>query len=749
MIDKTNFVHLHVHSDFSICESTATVKALADRAEELGMTHLALTDHGNMFGIMEFLDACEKRQNPIKPIIGCEVYVTPGSRFNKNGDEKDNRFYHLVLLAANREGYLNLMKICSLSYIEGFYFKPRVDDELLVKYHNGLIALSGYFEGEIPCLIREGAIQEAEQKAVFYQNLFGKNNFYLEIQDQGISTEFLNGSVSQKDINSTIFEISRRTGIPFVATNDVHYLKQEDAAAHDALLCIGTGKRKTDKDREKYYGDQFYFKSDEEMTALFSEYPEAIANTVRIAERCVADVPRFDIRDNLQELLPDFEVPVGFGDTDVYLRYLTSVGLAKRYPKEMAANGKEWKDIQKRAEYELFEITRKSFSNYFLIVADYVNWAKAHNIPIGPGRGSAASSIVAYALGITNIDPIKYNLLFERFSNPLRIEMPDFDIDFGNDGRDNVINYITEKYGRDHIGQIIIFEIFHANEKKLEGLHRNLCIHPTGLVLSKLPLIDSVPLCLDQASGAIAIQSDLWQLETWGLVKFDFLGLKILDMIKYAEDMIRDWGGEFVNFSIENIPDNDPATFALFEKGKTGNVFQFSSDGMKEILKQVKPERMTDLIALNALYRPGPMEHIQQFIDSKNGKQKINYPDPCLEDILKETYGVIVYQEQLMLIAQRVVGYSLGEADCLRRALMKKKIEIIKHEKEPFITRAVTNGFRKEQAADLYDMLIPFAGYSFNKSHAAAYTMLAYQTAYLKANFPKEFQVACRKYRQH
>ncbi|MDR0315552.1 MAG: DNA polymerase III subunit alpha [Treponema sp.] len=810
----TGFVHLHVHSDFSLQDASVSVMSLADKAEALGMSHLALTDHGNMFGAMEFIAACretinskgqhEKRQNPVKPIIGCEVYVSPGSRFEKKGAESDNKYYHLILLAANREGYLNLIKLCSLAYTEGFYYRPRIDEELLTRYHGGLIALSACASGEIPRLIQAGRLDEAEQKARHYRDLFGDDaegraNFYLEIQDHGIPSGGLKGtSLSQKDINKAVIDISRKTGIPLVATNDVHYLDSEDYVAHDVLLCIGTGKQRTEERRKKYYGDQFYFKTGDEMAALFSDYPEAIANTVRIAERCVTDVPNIEVTE-LPQYLPDFEIPPGFDNAGAYLRHLAGEGLAKRYAKEITIGGKEWKEIQERAEYELNTIISMSFTGYFLIVADFINWAKGHGIPVGPGRGSGAGSIVAYALRITDIDPLKYELLFERFLNPDRISMPDFDVDFANEGRDEVIKYVTTQYGKERVGQIITFGTLGAKAvikdvartlsisipesdmitkliprdpkitlkkafegepklrelekepkyaelfqlaRKLEGLNRHSSLHAAGVVIGKSALSDFVPLYRDPRTEGIATQYDMNHLETCGLVKMDFLGLKTLDVIKHTEELIRRRGGEYAAFTIEHIPETDEATFKMLGEGKSFGIFQFESDGMRDVLKQAKPGKIEDLIALNALYRPGPMDNIPQFIDSKNGRQEIMYPDPSLEHILKETYGVIVYQEQVMQVARIIAGYSMGQADLLRRAMGKKIMEKMVKEKERFIAGATERGYSEKKAGDIFELLIPFAGYGFNKSHAAAYSVLAYQTAYLKANFPAEFTAA-------
>ena len=809
----TEFVHLHVHSDFSLLDAAVSVMTLADKAEKLGMTHLALTDHGNMFGAMEFIAACEetvneqgqheKRINPIKPIIGCEVYVSPGSRFDKKGTENENRYYHLVLLATNREGYFNLVKLCSFAYTEGFYYRPRIDEELLAEYHGGLIALSACVSGEIPRLIRSGKMEEAREKAVYYRDLFGKDekgnpNFYLEIQDHGIPAEKLKGTLSQRDINKVIVGIAKSTGIPLVATNDVHYLNREDAIAHDILLCIGTGKVRTEEKRKRYHGDQFYLKSGDEMAALFPDHPEAIANTLLIAGRCAMEAPRVKTED-LPKYLPHFKIPDGYENSDSYLRTLAMEGLAMRYAKEKQAGGKVWEDVVKRAEYELGTIIKMGFTGYLLIVADFINWAKEHNIPVGPGRGSGAGSIVAYSLRITDIDPLKYSLLFERFLNPERISMPDFDIDFANEGRDDVIKYVTEKYGRERVGQIITFGTLGAKAvikdvarvlglsipesemitklipkdskitlldavaaepklreleqdpryhelfplaRKLEGLNRHSSIHASGVVIGSSPIHEMVPLYKDIKTDAIATQFDMNHLEKCGLVKMDFLGLKTLDVIKHTEELVRKRGGEYANFSVEKVSENDKATFKMLSEGMSFEVFQFESDGMQDVLKRAKPGKIDDLIALNALYRPGPMANIPRFIDSKNGKQQITYPDASLEGTLKETYGVITYQEQVMQVARIIAGYSLGQADLLRKAMGKKKKEIIDKEKIPFLEGAVRQGYSRGKAGEIYDMLIPFAGYGFNKSHAAGYAVLAYRTAYLKANYPAEFMAA-------
>ncbi|MDR1277421.1 MAG: DNA polymerase III subunit alpha [Treponema sp.] len=788
----TDFVHLHVHSDYSLLDGAASVKDLAKRARTLGMKHLAITDHGNMFGIIDFMNAClgdkdHPEEYPIHPIIGNEFYMAPHSRLEKSGAETGNKYYHLILLAATLEGYQNLLKLSSFAYTEGFYYKPRIDEELLVQYHRGLIGLSACVAGEIPSLILEGKIEAAEKRARWFRDLLGDDNFYLELQDHGLR--------EQKEANRVLLELSKRTGIPLAATNDIHYLEREDAMAQDILLCVATNKKRTDVKRLRFEGSEFYFKSGDEMAALFPDCPEAIANTVRIAERCLMEIPVVKTKD-LPQYLPEFEIPEGFAGAAAYLRHLTLEGLEKRYPGLPGG-------VKERAEYELGVIIEMNFTGYFLIVADFINWAKERGISVGPGRGSGAGSIVAYALRITDIDPLKYNLLFERFLNPERISMPDFDVDFCNERREEVIKYVTGKYGENRVGQIITFgtlkakavikdvaraldipladstmiadlipppeepakpmtlkrafemepklreleqkeeyrELF-ALARKLEGKKRHASIHAAGVVIGKTNLTDYVPLYRDPRNGGISTQFSMGFLEERGLVKMDFLGLKTLDLIGHTEDLIRQKGGDYAKFSIEDIDEQDKAAFAMLGEGKSECIFQFESEGMQNVLKQAKPNSIGELTALTSLYRPGPMQYIPQFIQSKWGRQKIAYPDPCLEDILKETYGVIVYQEQVMQVAQRIAGYTPGQADMLRRAMGKKKPEIIAKEKGPFIAGALKQGFSEADADRIYEILAPFAGYGFNKSHAAAYSILSFRTAWLKAHFPEEFMAA-------
>jgi DNA polymerase-3 subunit alpha len=782
----TDFVHLHVHSDYSLLDGAAPVEALAERARALGMQHLAITDHGNMFGVLQFAAAClgdeDHPVEPVHPIIGCEAYMAPGSRFEKRGSENENHYYHLVLLAASREGYYNLVKLSSYAYTEGFYHKPRIDEELLVKYHRGLICLSACIAGEIPSLILRGKLEEAEKRALRFREIFGEDNFYLEIQDHSLPGE--------KQVLPVMIDLSRRTGIPLVATNDVHFVDREDWAAQDILLCISTNKKRSEAKRLRYTGQE-YFKTGDEMAALFPGCPEAISNTVKIARRCVTELPRVDMKE-LPRYLPDFEIPPGFAGAEAYLRHLTMEGLPRRYP-DMPAK------VRDQAEYELNVITGMNFTGYFLIVADFINWAKERGISVGPGRGSGAGSVVAYALRITDIDPFQYGLLFERFLNPERISMPDFDVDFCNERREEVIQYVTGKYGKERVGQIITFGTLGARQvikdvaraleisldesnmianliprdpkitlekafeaepqlreleknpkyqelfplaRKLEGKKRHASIHAAGVVIGKSELTDYVPLYRDPKTGGVATQFTMGFLESQGLVKMDFLGLKTLDLIKNTEDIIRRRGGDFAAYSVEGADERDPVTYKMLEAENNEGVFQFERDWWKDILKRAKPASIEELTALTSLGRPGPMDYIPQYIDCKWGRRPIEYPDPCLEDILKETYGVIIYQEQVMQVAQRIAGYTMGQADILRRAMGKKKREIIEKEKKPFIAGAVRQGFSEADAGRIYDILAPFAGYGFNKSHAAAYSVLSFRTAYLKAHFPAEFMAA-------
>jgi DNA polymerase III subunit alpha len=769
----TPFVHLHCHSDFSLLDGASRVEDLAARAKALGMDRLALTDHGNMFGVLKFSKECRKQG--VYPVIGCEVYVAPGSRHERTGTEKGTRHHHLVLLARDLEGYQNLIQLTSAGYTEGFYYKPRVDDELLTRHHRGLVALSACLAGAVPAAVLDGRPEEARRKALHYREIFGPESFYLELQDHGIP--------EQAAANTELVRISRETGIPLVATNDVHYTARDDARAQDILICIGTNKKVTEGKRLKFQHPEFYFKSGDEMARVFGEVPEALANTVRIAGECTLEIPA------LKPQFPQYEVPAG-KTPDGYLAELALAGLAERFnpvPREAA----------QRLEFELSVITSMGFTGYFLIVWDFIRFAKESGIAVGPGRGSGAGSLVAYSLKITDIDPLRYGLLFERFLNPERVSMPDFDIDFCHRRRDEVISYVTRKYGEDKVGQVITFgalkaravirdvarvldfpydeadaiaklvpegpkvdlgqaleenpklkELAGKSEKhkelievslKLEGLHRHPSTHAAGIVIGRERLTRYVPLYRDPKNGAISTQFTMDYLEECGLVKMDFLGLKTLTVIEDTLALVRKKG---VSIELKSIPEDDPATFRMFCEGKSTGAFQFESSGMQGVLKRARPGKIEDLIALNALYRPGAMEHIDSFVDSKLKRKKIEYPLPELEPVLKETYGVPVYQEQVMQMAQVVAGFTLGQADILRRAMGKKKPEEMLKMKEKFLAGAKARGYSAAVAERIFELLFAFTGYGFNKSHSAAYAIPAYHTIYLKANHPAEFLAA-------
>lgn len=774
MTETPDFIHLHNHTDYSLLDGAASIKKMVAKAKKLGMKHLAITDHGNMFGALHFYREC--KSNDINPIVGCEFYVAPGNRSIKSGNDKKSKSNHLILLAKNYEGYKNLMVLASKAYTEGFYYKPRIDDELLEQYSSNLICTSSCLAGYIPRKLLDNQYEDAKKKAELYQNIFGVNNFYLELQYHGIP--------EQKIVNEKMIILSKDTGIPLVATNDMHYLDKEDANAQDILICIGTNRKKHEEKRMKFSSSEFYMKTKEEMFETFKETPEALSNTVKIAESCSLEI------ELPGPLLPEYEIPDEFKNPDDYLRALTQEGLDKRYPKITD-------EIKKRAKFELDIIINMGFTGYFLIVWDFIHYARENDIPVGPGRGSGAGSIVAFALMITDIDPLKYGLIFERFLNPDRVSMPDFDIDFCFERRQEVIDYVTTKYGKDRVGQIITFGTLKAKAvvrdvarvldfpysesdlisklipsdpkmtlekaielepklkeieqrgdkfkelidtgKRLEGLSRHASTHAAGVVIGRSILTDYVPLYRDSKTGSISTQYTMDLLEDCGLVKMDFLGLKTLTLIKNTETLIK---RKFPDFSTEEIPENDTLTFKLLGKGKSVCVFQFESSGMQGILKQAKPDTIEDLIALNALYRPGPMQYIPQFVESKNGRKAIVYPDPSLVNTLKPTYGVIVYQEQVMEVARIVGGFSLGKADILRRAMGKKKVKEMDKMKIEFIEGAVKQGYTTKKAEDIFEMLVPFAGYGFNKSHAAAYSVIAYKTAYLKANYPAEFMAA-------
>lgn len=780
----SDFVHLHVHSDYSLLDGAAKIKDLVSRAKELGMPALALTDHGNMFGSLRFEQLCHKEN--INPLVGCEFYVAGGSRHERKGTEQGNKYYHLVLIAKNVEGYRNLMMLNSLSFTEGMYYKPRIDEELIRKYSSGLVCLSACLAGQLPQLLLAGKEKEAEELVLSYRDIFGAENYYIELQDHGI--------YEQKQVSPKLIALAKKHNIPMVVTNDIHYVLQDDYEAQDVLLCIGTKKTLDDPKRMKFDGTEFYMKTGEQMAALFPEYPEMIDNTYRIAQMCDLTIPQYSTA-QLKDCLPVYQIPEGFKTQDEYVRHLVYTGLEKRY--DVITD-----EIRQRAEYELGIIFQMGFSGYFLIVWDFINWAKQHGIPVGPGRGSGAGSIVAYAMTITDIDPLRFSLIFERFLNPERISMPDFDVDICNEGRQDVVEYTRQKYGDPQVGHIVTFgtlkakavikdvgrvlniplnevnmltklvpegakvhlkDAFEVNEKipdsgklapyreqykklfdlcfKLEDVNRNTSLHASGIVIGKSQLSEWAPLYKDSKTGKVAVQYTMDIIEPCGLVKMDYLGLKTLTVIKHAQQLINKRPG-FENFDANSVSETDEKTFKLFCNGQTSAIFQFESPGMQKVLRQAQPQKIEDLVALNALYRPGPMDYIPTFIEGKFNPDKIKYPDPCLQDILEETYGVMVYQEQVMQVAQRIAGYSLGGADMLRRAMGKKKPEVMVAEKEKFIAGAVKNGFTAEHAGDIFEIMVPFAGYGFNKSHAAAYSVVAYRTAYLKANFPAEFIAA-------
>ena len=771
------FTHLHVHTEYSLLDGSSKIKELVSRAKELGMDSLAITDHGVMYGVVDFYRAAKAAG--INPVLGCEIYVAPGSRFDREaGNAKESRYHHLVLLAENDIGYANLVKIVSRGFTEGFYYKPRVDYDVLEKYHEGIIALSACLAGSIPSFLRRGLYEEAKQEAYRLQGIFGENNFFLELQDHGIP--------DQKTVNQGLLRLHQETGIDLVATNDVHYIYDSDAEAHDILLCIQTGKKVSDTDRMRYEGGQYYLKSAGEMEALFPYAKEAIENTHKIAERCHVEIEFGDYK------LPHFDVPEG-ETSESYLRKLCKEGLYKRYPKEQA------EQLEERLNYELDTISTMGFVDYFLIVWDFIKYAKDHGIPVGPGRGSAAGSLVAYSLNITDlIDPIKYNLLFERFLNPERVTMPDIDIDFCYERRQEVIDYVTRKYGADHVVQIVTFgtmsarmvirdvgrvldlpyayvdsvakaipmelgitiakamkmnpelrTMYEADDSakklidmamRLEGLPRHTSVHAAGVVISPKPVDEFVP--LSRASdGNITTQYTMVTLEELGLLKMDFLGLRTLTVIQNAIHGA---------FDVHDIDYNDKEVFDMISSGHTEGVFQLESAGMKNFMKELKPHSMEDIIAGISLYRPGPMDFIPKYIEGKNNQDNIQYDCKELEPILAPTYGCIVYQEQVMQIVRDLAGYTLGRSDLVRRAMSKKKAAVMEKERQNFIygnadegvPGCIANGISERTAGIIYDNMIDFAKYAFNKSHAACYAVVSYQTAYLKCYYPKEFFAA-------
>jgi DNA polymerase-3 subunit alpha len=769
-----NFVHLHNHSDYSILDGAITIDGLISRTAELGMSAVALTDHGNMFGAIEFYQKATKAG--ITPIIGEEFYIAPGSRFEKTSSRNngEDTAYHLLILAKNAEGYRNLMKLSSIGYIEGFYYKPRIDMEVLEKHSRGLICASACLAGQIPQCILRGKPDEAREIAGRLGELFGRDHFYLEMQDHGIP--------EQKTVNAELVAISSALNIPLIATNDAHYITRDDAYSHEVLLCVQTGKTMTDPGRMRFHSDEFYLKSPDEMYRMFAQYPDALYNTCKIHEM-------IDLTLDLgNPILPNFDVPPGF-DLDSYLAHLVNQGAQKIYGAVVPG------EVKKRIAYELSVITSMKFSGYFLIVWDVINHARSMNIPVGPGRGSAAGSMVSYCLGITSLDPIKYNLLFERFLNPDRNEMPDMDLDFCADRREEVIEYVRKKYGDDHVSQIITFnkmkakavikdvaraldipfarsneiskhieearlsdalkkskelqDVYRDGEGKplvdislrLEGLCRSAGKHAAGVVISKGPLTDYVPLYRDK-DGSISSQYEKNTLEKAGLVKMDFLGLKNLSIIDRCLKLIKSNRGLLVD--IETIPLDDADTFRLLQRADTKGVFQLESSGMQNLLRRLGPPEFEDIIAIVALYRPGPLKSgmADDFIDRKRNPSRVKYLHPLLEPVLKDTLGVVVYQEQVMLISQVIAGFTLPEADKLRKAMGKKLMDIINALEEKFLSGAAKNRIDRGVAESLYDMIKKFGEYGFNKSHSAAYALVTYQTAYLKAHYTIEYMTA-------
>jgi DNA polymerase III subunit alpha len=779
--ESTAFIHLHNHSDYSLLDGASKVELLVDTALAMGMPALALTDHGNLFGAIQFYNAARKKG--LKPIIGCEIYVAKESRHKKTGGGDQSN--HLVLLAANLNGYHNLCRLVSFGFLEGFYYKPRVDKELLSKYSDGLIALSACLKGAVPQKLAMEQKDAAMAEAMELQDIFGAGNFYLELQDHGLPT--------QQKINPEIVEISKRTGIPLVCTNDTHYIRKDDNVAHDVLLCIGTGKVVSQPDRMRYETDQFYFKSPKEMHRLFGGIPESMQNTLKIAERCNLEI------ENSQPL-PPFEVPEGF-TSDSYFEKTVLEGFRDRrvHLEAMAGKGQLKHPLsayETRLTFEIEMIKQMKFSSYFLIVWDLIKYARDHSIPVGPGRGSVVGSLVAYSLRITDIDPLQYELFFERFLNPERIAPPDIDMDFCMNRRSDVIDYVAKKYGRENVCQIITFGTMAAKgvirdvgrsldipyadadriaklipdelnatidkaleqeprlreemknpqisnlieiAKRLEGLSRHSSTHAAGVVIAPKPLVELVPLQKTNKEE-ITTQYSMKDLEAIGLLKMDFLALTTLTVIDSAVRRIREEKG--INLDLSSIPLTDPKVFALFSEGKTNGIFQFESGGMKAELRRLKPERFEDLIALNALYRPGPMDMIPDFIKRKQGLIRVQYPHPVLEEILKETYGVIVYQEQVMQIASKMAGFSLGEADILRKAMGKKLASVMTSMRTKFLEGALANKISEKAAIQVFDLMEQFAQYGFNKSHSTAYALLAYQTAYLKVHYPVQFMAA-------
>ena len=783
------FVHLHTHTEYSLLDGSNKIKNYVSRVKELGMNAAAITDHGVMYGVVDFYKAC--KEAGINPVIGCEIYVAPNSRFDRELSHGDDKYYHLVLLAENNKGYENLMKIVSIGFTEGYYYRPRVDFETLEKYHEGLIALSACLAGEIPRYLIRGFYEEAKKTALKYRDCFGEDNFYLELQDHGIA--------DQKRVNNDLMRMSEETGIQLVCTNDIHYTYEEDVESHDVLLCIQTGKKVSDEDRMRYDGGQYFVKSEEEMSKLFPYALKAIYNTQMIADRCHVELEFGNYK------IPKYEVPEGFNSAKEFLAHICEEGFKEKYVNNTEYTDEDRVQIHKDMEYELGIIEKMGFVEYILIVWDYINWCRNHDCWVGPGRGSAAGSRVCYCTGITNVDPVKYNLLFERFLNPERVSMPDIDVDFEYAERYRAIEYVTEKYGKDSVTQITTFGTMAARgvikavgkaldfpyadmdklakmvpmelnitidkaiqmnpelrsvyegdrsmrdlidmAKKLEGLPNHVSVHAAGVVIYPGVASDYVP--LGRASdGTPTAEYNMVQLEELGLLKMDFLGLRTLTVLKDAVKNVKKSKG--IDIDIDHIDFNDKAVLDFIGTGKTEGVFQLESGGMQNFMRELKPQSFEDIVAGISLYRPGPMDFIPDYIRGKNNQSEITYVTPELESILEPTYGCIVYQEQVMQIVQKLAGYTMGQADNIRRAMSKKKQYVIDAERKNFvygnpeegIKGCVANGISESAANSIYDSMVDFAKYAFNKSHAAAYAVISVQTAWLKYYYPVEFMAA-------
>jgi DNA polymerase-3 subunit alpha len=770
-VAQSGFVHLHTHSQFSLLDGACRIRDLAAKAVACGMPAMALTDHGNLFGAIDFYRTM--RDHGVKPILGMEAYLTTHSRHDRGVGARGG-LHHLVLLARNATGYQNLMRLATLGHLEGFYYKPRIDRESLARYAEGLIGLSACIHGEVSALLLAGLPEEAEQAARRYAEIFD-GQFYLELQDHGLEAE--------TRANQGLLELAQRTGLPLVATNDCHYLERAHAAAHDVLVCIQTNHTRDDPRRLRFQTDQLFVRTPEEMRELFGHVPEALANTLKIAEACDVEIPFGKLR------LPRFPLPEGFASLDDYLKHLAWEGLRRRFPDP-------GEKVQARLAFELDTIERMGYAGYFLIVRDFIEFARGRDIPVGPGRGSAAGSLVSFVVGITNIDPIKYDLLFERFLNPERISMPDIDVDFSDRGRAEVIRYVVDRYGAENVCQIITFGTMAARgvirdvgrvlgmtypevdriaklvppelkmtlekalgqvpelreladgdprvaellsvAKVLEGLTRHASTHAAGVVITPTPLVENVPLFRGK-EGEVTTQFDMGACEAIGLLKMDLLGLRTLTVVQDCLTLLAARG---ITVDVDTLTFDDPDVFALVGRGETVGVFQFESSGMVEYLKKLRPGCLEDLIAMNALYRPGPMRMVESFIARKQGSEPIRYEHPSLEPILRSTYGVIVYQEQVMQIASTMAGYALSEADLLRRAMAKKKKTVMQEQRRVFVGRAAQRGVPKENAERVFDWVMQFAEYGFNRSHSAGYAVLAYQTAYLKVHHPVEFMAA-------